>query len=180
MPSPHPPTRFLRRSAGLAAAAALAAVLAGAPQAAAHENTPPATDPTTASVPGEKALLGRLVAPCCWNQTLDIHGGGVPDQLRAEIRRRLIAGESPEAIEADFVARYGPAVLSVQPSSPLSTVLLGVGGLALAAGVGVFMKMRRWKKAGDAAQRAAPKASREPAAPDAYDEKLDAELRALD
>src|SRR5262245_9645491 len=51
-------------------------------------------------VPGAARLEGRLLAPCCWIQTLDVHGSEVAVGLRTEIRHRLRAGESAGAIEA--------------------------------------------------------------------------------
>ncbi len=130
----------------------------------------------TQAAPGEQELFGRLVAPCCWNQTLDIHGGAVPDQLRAEIRRRLHAGEAPAAIEADFVARYGERVKAQSSSTLLGSAGLLVIGLGLLAGVGVVLAVRRWLRA---SQRTLPTASAA-SKPDAWDARLDDELRALD
>src|SRR3954469_16801607 len=60
-----------------------------------------------AYVEGAARLEGRIMAPCCWMQTIDIHGSPIAEELRSEIRKRLRAGESPDAIEASFVQRYG-------------------------------------------------------------------------
>src|SRR5829696_1651838 len=73
-------------------------------------------------VPGANRLEGRIRAPCCWNQTLDIHGSEISNSLKREIRRRLRAGETPDAIEASIVQRYGEKVLAVPPNSPLKGV----------------------------------------------------------
>ncbi len=130
-------------------------------------------------VEGASRLEGRIIAPCCWNQTIDIHGSEPSYQLRREIRRRLKAGESPEAIEASFVKRYGSKILAVPDTSPLgslATVLaIGFG----AAGVGAYFMLKRWtrrgavaepaKGQGDSAAVVAPKR-------DALDERLDREL----
>ena len=63
-----------------------------------------------------------------------------------DVRRRVEAGESEEAIKALYVIRYGEQIL-LRPSSdgigalvwalPVAAVLLGAGGLALA--------FRRWR-----------------------------------
>ena len=58
-------------------------------------------------VEGASRLEGRIMAPCCWNQTIDIHGSEPAYELRREIRKRLKAGESADAIEASFVQRCG-------------------------------------------------------------------------
>jgi cytochrome c-type biogenesis protein CcmH len=128
-------------------------------------------------VAGADRLEGRIMAPCCWNQTIDIHGSPAAYELRHEIRNRLKAGESADAIEASLVSRYGPKILAVPDSSPLgslATVLsLAFGGVGVA---GYFM-LRRWSragKAGDAKKAAAKSASGAKA--DALDERLDREL----
>lgn len=131
-------------------------------------------------VEGASRLEGRIIAPCCWNQTIDIHGSEPSYQLRREIRRRLKAGESPEAIEASFVKRYGAKILAVPDTSPLgslATVLaIGFG----AAGVGAYFMLRRWSRVGKPlggtpSERAAELETRAPQR-DALDERLDREL----
>jgi cytochrome c-type biogenesis protein CcmH len=176
------PMRPARRPSRLAAAAGLAAVLAATLPAAAQREAAPvaaAVPRDAAPPPGEGALLGRLLAPCCWDQTLDVHESPTVDGLRAEIRGRLLAGVAPEAIEADLVARYGERIRALQPGDPLGSVALAVVGLSLVAGAGLLALMRRW-----ASRRAVPAGSPAPddtpAAGDAWDERLDEELRALD
>jgi cytochrome c-type biogenesis protein CcmH len=142
-----------------------------------HEHDTKATYDATHAAPGERELLGRLVAPCCWNQTLDIHGGAVPDRLRAEIRARLHAGEPAEAIEADFVKRYGPEVKAHSNSSGLAWTSIAVVGLALLAAVFLVVTVRRWLRSGRRVAAQMP-ATKEP--PDAWDARIDDELRALD
>jgi cytochrome c-type biogenesis protein CcmH len=139
-------------------------------------------------VPGAARLEGRIIAPCCWNQTIDIHGSEPSYELRREIRRRLKAGESADAIEASFVARYGSKILAVPDSSPLGSLatLLSIGFGA--AGVAGYFMLKRWSQAGKKAEKAekaerAEKATASgdnPAAAepkrDALDDRLDREL----
>jgi cytochrome c-type biogenesis protein CcmH len=134
------------------------------------------------AAPGEKELLGRLVAPCCWNQTLDIHGGAAPDALRAEIRERLTHGESASSIEADLVARYGERVRAQSSSAALGAASLGVIALTLLVGLGLGLKVRRWLRtsARNAGRVQLAAAQGVALAPDALDARLDDELRALD
>lgn len=127
-------------------------------------------------VPGAARLEGRLLAPCCWDssrQTLDIHGSPIANELRREIRRRLKAGETPDAIEADLVHRYTTKILAAPPDSPiahlgtvLSFGLIGAGGLAV-------VMVNRWRKRAPASKAGAKPAT----ARDEWDERLDDELR---
>src|SRR5881394_2020769 len=64
-------------------------------------------------VEGAGRLEGRIMAPCCWNQTIDIHGSEAAYELRREIRKRLKAGESPDTNEPSLVTRFGPRILAV-------------------------------------------------------------------
>jgi cytochrome c-type biogenesis protein CcmH len=128
-------------------------------------------------VEGASRLEGRIMAPCCWNQTIDIHGSEPATELRREIRKRLKAGESADAIEASFVKRYGSKILAVPDSSPLGSLATFLSLAFGAAGVAGYFMLRRWSRAGKGA--AAKKAEKSPpiaAKPDALDERLDREL----
>jgi cytochrome c-type biogenesis protein CcmH len=160
-------------------ALALPGVAAAAPQAAPtgqhHEESTPAEN--LGYVEGAQALESRLLAPCCWNQTLDIHGSEVSTDLKREIRRRLRAGESADAIETSIVARYGEKIRAVPKGSPLGktaallAILMGVGG------VGAAFMLLRWRRRSAtlalAEKSPAPSASK---GRDRYDEQIDAEL----
>lgn len=181
----------MRRSARtLLAAAAIALVPLAVPAVALadadpHDHSAP-TDPNKYAeelqgyVPGASALEGRILAPCCWNQTIDIHGSEVSNNLRRDIRRRLKAGESADTIQASIVAQYGPKILAVPPGSPLKSIasLLALG--LIAAGASGFFMLKRWRERGQAhAQREVSANAKEPN--DAkLDARLDAELKALD
>ena len=134
-------------------------------------------------VPGAAQLEGRLLSPCCWEtnggQTLDVHGSPVATQLRREIRSRLKAGETVEAIEADLVKRYTARILAVPKGNPLPRVgpLLALG-LAGGFGLAVWM-ITRWRRRSSEAPGGsdAPKPN-EPK--DDWDRKLDAEIERAD
>jgi len=130
-------------------------------------------------VPGAAALEGKILAPCCWNQTVDIHGSEIANQIRREIRTRLKAGETADTITASFVQRYGSKILAMPSDSPLSsialTMLVGIGAVGVA---GIFM-LKRWRVAG-AAPKPNANQKRDEVSNDRLDARLDAELRALD
>jgi len=137
-------------------------------------------DDIQGNVPGASAIEGRLMAPCCWTQTIDIHDSPVSLSMRHEIRRRLRNGESAEVIQASFVERYGSKIMAVQEGSHLKSVFIGLSVVMGGAGVAAAMMIGRWRK------QSSPKDGSKPAkdAPepkrDQWDEKLDAELKDLD
>jgi cytochrome c-type biogenesis protein CcmH len=131
-------------------------------------------------VPGAERLEGRLLAPCCWTQTLDIHGSEIANALRREIRTRLKVGEAPEAIEQSLVARYGERIRAVPDRVPLNTMGT-LGWLAVAASA-VFLAyvLRKWRKrslTGHGNVEVASGAALDSG--EATDERLESELRRL-
>lgn len=132
------------------------------------------------NVPGASAIEGRLMAPCCWTQTIDIHDSPIALSMRHEIRRRLRNGESADAIQASFVDRYGPKIMAVQDGSHLKNVAIGLSVVMGGAGVAVAMMIGRWRKQSAAKDGARPAKNAPEPARDQWDEKLDAELKNLD
>lgn len=136
-----------------------------------------ANDDLKAFVPGAAALEGKILAPCCWNQTVDIHGSEVSNGIRREIRSRLRAGESADAIQASFVDRYGPKILAMQADSPLVSIAVTVLLCISVAGFAGYMMLKRWQRAGTASGK--PQ-KRDAESNELLDARLDAELKALD
>lgn len=153
----------MRRSIALALALSLSPALASA-----HEGDD--------AVVGAGTIEGRLLAPCCWTQTLDVHESPLADALRAEIRARLRRGESAAAIESDLVTRYGERVRAVpagRDTRGTVPVLVGLG--MLGSVVGLVFVVRRWVRRSVSPPPPAPGAPR-----DAWDARIDEELRALE
>jgi cytochrome c-type biogenesis protein CcmH len=129
--------------------------------------------PADAPAPGEARLLERLIAPCCWIGTLDSHESPLATELRTEVRARLRAGEAPQVIEDDLVARYGERVRAVpRGRDPRQRVAVVVGLAALVSGLAVVQMLRRWSRT--VATPAPPPLS------DAEEARLEEELRRLD
>jgi cytochrome c-type biogenesis protein CcmH len=121
-----------------------------------------------AFVQGEKSVEARLLAPCCWNGTLDVHESDLATALRKEIRARLRGGEDVEAVEEALVARYGERMRAA-PKSERVGLLLGAGVLGvLLAAAALLRKVVR--PAAPAAAVAAGEAA------DEWDRRLDDEL----
>jgi cytochrome c-type biogenesis protein CcmH len=153
------------------------AARAGDPHAAPGGSQAPVED-LKSFVPGAAALEGKILAPCCWNQTIDIHGSPVANELRREIRSRLRAGETPDAIQASIVDRYGPKILAMPSDSPLAGIAVGMLVAIGGAGAAGFAMLKRWRRAGMPKERGKKKTD-EPT-DTGLDARLDAELRALD
>lgn len=119
-----------------------------------------------------RRLREEVFAPCCFKQTLDVHVSPLADELRAELRARLDAGESAERIKQDLARRYGPGVL-VRPMSRAAGLALLFGAAALAA-VPLLVLWRR--RAGVAPEPApTPSPPEDPALSDLLDDELAAE-----
>lgn len=115
--------------------------------------------------PRLEALEERFIAPCCWAEPLSVHDSPLAHELREELRTRLERGETPAAIEASLVDRYGERVLSTPPG--IEPVALGVLAAILLAALTLGAAVRR--RAGTRAS-----GSEGPAGPS--DARLDAEL----
>ena len=118
-------------------------------------------------------LEGRLIAPCCYVQTLDIHESELASTLRSEIRSRLARGEEAQAIEDDFARRYGERIRAVpRGRDPRRSIPLVVStAMALAIGGLVIVGLRWMRRREDAvADSTEPNDA-------ALDAALDAELR---
>jgi cytochrome c-type biogenesis protein CcmH len=94
-------------------------------------------------------VYGRLVAPCCWNQTLDVHDSELATTLRLEVATRLSAGEPALSIEDDLARRYGERVRAVPRGNDTRTF---VGASVFAAMavllIGLCILAQRWVRRG--------------------------------
>lgn len=131
---------------------------------------------------GELALLLERNLKCNCGCGLDVHSCqfqmqcGTSPVWSERIRRSLAAGETPEAIEASFVADFGPTVLMTPPPRGFNLVgYLLPAATIVAAGMLIGLLVRR----GAAGRpRLAAVTGGELAEADA--ERLRAELRKLD
>ncbi|MCC6877906.1 MAG: cytochrome c-type biogenesis protein CcmH [Sandaracinaceae bacterium] len=122
-----------------------------------------------------RRLSERLIAPCCWNETLDTHASPLATELRQEIRARLAAGQSEAAIEQDLVTRYGERIRAVpREGEPMAIAIFIAGGLAL---IGLVLLGLRWSRASRRREQAAPPPR---ATTPEEDARLERELEALE
>ena len=120
-----------RRPVGGAAAVLVAAVLlGGAITVAAHRTAGPQTLQEKVEAVGSD--LGCVT---CQNLSVADSPAGTARAMRAEIKRRLLHGETPDQIKAFFVAKYGQSIL-LAPKSVVPWVVPAVG---LVVGVGLLV-----------------------------------------
>lgn len=122
--------------------------------------------------PGAKALEARLLAPCCWGGTIDIHDSELARDLRHEVEDRIGRGESADAVEADLVGRYGAKMRALPNKESLGVTITALFAVfaASAIALGFYVRRLRASAKSSASQPAGP------AVRDALDERLDAEL----
>jgi cytochrome c-type biogenesis protein CcmH len=92
-------------------------------------------------------VASRMYCPVCENEPLDACYNTTCIQWKAEIRRRLEAGQSAEEIINFFVTTYGEHVVGV----PQNLVLRILSYIAPIVGIGIalaiaFMTFQRWQK----------------------------------
>jgi cytochrome c-type biogenesis protein CcmH len=165
------PMSFVRVSPCVALWIAALALSAGAARA-----EPPPVLHVAASA---RALESKLLAPCCWNQTLDVHDSDLSRDLHREIVARIAGAEPAEAIERDLILRYGERMLAVPSSSPLSAVALSTLLLIFFAGVRLWIVAWRWRDAGNREPYAGDEVLAKRVEPqDVYEEQITRELAA--
>jgi cytochrome c-type biogenesis protein CcmH len=110
----------------------------------------PSVDAETAQIASE------LKCPVCNGETVADSSSSVSVEIRAEIRQDLIKGESGSQILASVKADYGSGVLEIPPASGVGLVVwvLPVVAVVLAGG-GLGLALRRWRRSGPEATRAA-------------------------
>lgn len=145
------PGSRLRGNTLLIVAALLAFI---APAAAAQDRLPPApyayqqlNDP--AKEAQAKALMNTLRCLVCQGQSIADSDAPLAGDMRHEVRAKIAAGESPEAIRQWLVARYGNWV-SYDPPFDGATALLWLAPL-LFLGVGGWFAFGRFRR-GDGAE----------------------------
>ncbi len=130
------------------------------------------------SNPKEKGVFQQLRCMCgtCPRELLSTCACSTAEETRARIRMQLSRGELPQKIIDDYVGEYGSAALAIPPNSGgmRAIYVVPLAGIA-AAGIGLAFLLKKWRGG-------TPPPPPEGGAPkrDAYDDRIDAELRDLD
>jgi cytochrome c-type biogenesis protein CcmH len=131
-----------------------------------------------ASLPGERELWQRIFAPCCYRETLDMHASPTADELKFEIHGRLERGETPDAITAELVRRFGDRILTRPP--PMGTALALFAGAGLAVATLVAVALRRTGRRAPPPEPARPRLADSPGERQRLEDRLADEIEAFD
>ncbi|HYC50373.1 MAG TPA: cytochrome c-type biogenesis protein [Gemmatimonadaceae bacterium] len=91
------------------------------------------------------AIASTLRCPVCQGESIQDSPAELAQQMRAVVKERLRAGESPEQIQAYFMSKYGEWILLEPRRTGLNLLLyalpiaLVIGGLVLVA-----VLVKRW------------------------------------
>ena len=93
-----------------------------------------------------QALMDELRCLVCQGQSIADSNAEMAGDMRALIRRRIQAGESPESIRAWLIARYGNWVSYDPPLEPATWLLWAAPALLLFAGLWISRKRFRRRR----------------------------------
>ncbi len=94
-----------------------------------------------------EALEARLVAPCCWSESVKDHQSPVAVAMRAEIARFVAEGKSDAEILDYYKQQYGARVLIEPEGNTLALAILVPVVMALIGAGFVVHRIRRLRAA---------------------------------
>lgn len=116
----------------------------------------------------------KLMAPCCWTQTLNNHNSAIANDMRREIRQMLTDGKTDGEILNHFIAQYGKRILARPPAEGFNLAAYVLPALFLLAGAWMVQGvLQHWRLAKTTVR---PKEFLKPI-DDVYAERLARELR---
>jgi len=136
----------------------------------------------------EKALFFNLICACgCPRETLGTCTCGYANERRDELRAMLGQGMTVQGIEEAYGKRFGTHFLALPPNKGASRLIWALPLVAFIAGAFLVVSLlRKWTRRGQASAKIADAAAAKDVGEDgvrkrdAYDDKLDDELKELD
>lgn len=94
-----------------------------------------------------RSIASDLRCVDCQSQSVATSSTASARAFRADIRRRVEAGQSDGTIKRAFVDRYGEFILLKPTGSGLGLIVWGLPVLVLVLGAGgLFVALRRWRR----------------------------------
>ncbi len=143
----------------------------------------------------EKEVFGALRCMCgtCARDLLSTCGCGEADEMREKLRAKIAAGATKDQIVAEYAKEFGSESLAIPPNTGAMKAIYVVPLTVIGGGaVGLALMLRRWRSHDvpeavtdakiEVASNDTPakKSKKKTDARDAYDARLDEELRDLD
>jgi len=87
-----------------------------------------------------KKIEGRVMAPCCYTQTIRDHDSQVAEEMRDEVKVLVLSGKSEQEIVTYYKTKYGETVLVV-PDGMAGRLAFGIPVAVplLSSGILVFI-----------------------------------------
>jgi cytochrome c-type biogenesis protein CcmH len=85
-----------------------------------------------------RALQEKLIAPCCWSESVAMHRSEVAAEMRAEIARMVNEGRSDREIPDFYKAKYGTRIL-MEPEGQLRLWAYTIPIVASVLGLGLVV-----------------------------------------
>lgn len=124
-----------------------------------------------------RRLEAQLIAPCCWSQQVSVHQSPAATEIKKDLRVRLARGETEEQILKDYVVQFGEQILAEPPARGFNRFLYVLPPVFLIGGAAlVVVLVRRFSRRTATGPAETPR----PTEADAYQARLDEELRDLD
>ena len=94
-----------------------------------------------------RAVGSELRCPDCESQSITQSSTETARAARADIRRRVAAGESDAEIRQAYIDKFGPSILLNPESGGLGILVWGLPAAALVLGAGgLVLALRRWRR----------------------------------
>ena len=101
--------------------------------------------PSNAPAARAARLESQLACPVCTGESVADSNSSTSRAIRADIRRRIRAGQSDTKIRDAYVAIYGDHILLTPSNGGLGVIAWGLPVVALIlGGAGIVLAVRRW------------------------------------
>jgi cytochrome c-type biogenesis protein CcmH/NrfF len=95
-----------------------------------------------------KRLEDKLIAPCCFAQTVANHYSDVAARIKGQIRQMLAQGKTEQQILNSYVRVYGERILAEPVAQGFNWPAYLLPSLAVIAGIGgIILLLGRWRMA---------------------------------